>query len=91
MEDKRLIYLGSVESEMARNRLKRICFTLNNYTEEDERRIQESSEIYRYAIYGRELAPTSGTPHLQGNQWGTLNRGDGAAPQTPCLNRSCCL
>lgn len=51
---------------MNRNRLKRVCFTLNNYSEEDERRIQEGTEFYRYAVYGRELAPTTGTRHLQG-------------------------
>lgn len=51
---------------MSRNRLKRVCFTLNNYTEEDEQRIQAGVEFYRYAVYGRELAPTTGTRHLQG-------------------------
>lgn len=48
------------------NQLKRVCFTLNNYSDEDERRIQESTGLYLYAIYGRETAPTTGTRHLQG-------------------------
>lgn len=51
---------------MTQRQLKRVCFTLNNYTEDDERRIQENSDLYEYAIYGREVAPTTGTRHLQG-------------------------
>ncbi|UJO02083.1 Rep [Bat associated cyclovirus 17] len=46
--------------------VKRICFTLNNYGPEDEERIQQHAGDYLYAIYGREQAPTTGTPHLQG-------------------------
>lgn len=40
-------------------------FTLNNYTPEEEEHIQQSSE-YRFCLYGHEIAPTTGTPHLQG-------------------------
>lgn len=40
-------------------------FTLNNYTPEEEEAIQNSSE-YRFCTYGKEVAPTTGTPHLQG-------------------------
>ncbi|UDN67422.1 replication-associated protein [robinz virus RP_1124] len=47
-------------------RIKRVCFTLNNYTLEDEQRIQDGSRDFEYAIYGREIAPTTGTRHLQG-------------------------
>lgn len=39
-------------------------FTLNNYTSDDETTLQ--SLDCRYIIYGREIAPTTGTPHLQG-------------------------
>lgn len=39
-------------------------FTLNNYTIEEEKRIQDIE--CKYMIYGREKAPTTGTPHLQG-------------------------
>jgi len=43
------------------------CFTLNNYTEEDEKKIKEELALHaRYVIYGREVAPVTGTPHLQG-------------------------
>lgn len=52
---------------MAQNRTyRRICFTLNNYGEEDERRIKTEAHRYKYAVYGRETAPTTGTRHLQG-------------------------
>lgn len=39
-------------------------FTLNNYTEDDIARI-ELIEC-KYCVFGREIAPETGTPHLQG-------------------------
>ena len=43
------------------------CFTLNNYTKEDEENIQNViASFARYIVYGREVAPETGTPHLQG-------------------------
>lgn len=43
-------------------------FTKNNYTEEDEERLRQCIGKARitYIIWGREIAPTTGTPHLQG-------------------------
>ena len=41
------------------------CFTLNNYTAEQEMFIQTCNRGIKYLIYGREVAAT-GTPHLQG-------------------------
>jgi len=44
------------------------CFTLNNYTQEDEdtlRRLFQTSQ-YHYGIFGREVGEQNGTPHLQG-------------------------
>lgn len=42
-------------------------FTLNNYTEQDEQRIQAfATAECRYLVYGRERAPQTGTLHLQG-------------------------
>jgi hypothetical protein len=39
----------------------------NNYTAEGEVKLQEwLKENCKYAIYGHEIAPTTGTPHLQG-------------------------
>lgn len=43
---------------------KRYCFTINNYTEEDIRRLEKLD--VQFIIYGREVAPSTGTPHLQG-------------------------
>lgn len=40
-------------------------FTLNNYTPEDETALQTNPE-FAYVFYGREVAPTTGTRHLQG-------------------------
>lgn len=40
-------------------------FTLNNYTLEDEKYLQDVLQC-QYIVYGREVAPTTGTPHLQG-------------------------
>ncbi len=46
-------------------RMRNFVFTLNNYDEDDEQRIQDS-EFFAYVVYGREVAPRTGTPHLQG-------------------------
>lgn len=40
------------------------CFTLNNYTEEEEALLQNFD--WKYIVYGHEIAPTTLTPHLQG-------------------------
>lgn len=42
-------------------RVRAFCFTVNNYKEEPE-----FDGDYRYLIFGREKAPGTGTPHLQG-------------------------
>lgn len=42
------------------------CFTLNNYTEEDFDSWSTLREGMKYTFVGREIAPTTGTPHLQG-------------------------
>ena len=39
-------------------------FTLNNYTAADEAVLKGMP--FEYLLYGREVAPTTGTPHLQG-------------------------
>jgi hypothetical protein len=41
------------------------CFTYNNYTAEEEEMLKTDKDIL-YMIYGHEIAPTTGTPHLQG-------------------------
>lgn len=40
-------------------------FTLNNYTKDDETYLQDVLQC-QYIVYGREIAPSTGTPHLQG-------------------------
>lgn len=48
---------------------RRYCFTVNNYTESDLKRfhkLAESLESHRYICYGLEVAPTTGTKHIQG-------------------------
>lgn len=42
---------------------RRVCFTVNNWTEEVLEAILEYK--WRYVVCGKELAPTTGTPHLQ--------------------------
>lgn len=42
------------------------CFTVNNYTQQDEQQLQGVQSRYLYLIYGREVAPETQTPHLQG-------------------------
>lgn len=61
---------GSQKSDRNSNRIsasKYWCFTLNNYTNENFEEIINICEFYKleYSI-GREKAPTTGTPHLQG-------------------------
>lgn len=42
------------------------CFTLNNYTDADILLLDAVGPTVVYLIYGKELAPDTGTPHLQG-------------------------
>jgi len=49
---------------MARQQYSNWVFTLNNYSPADEALLQ--SMPFTYLLYGRELAPSTGTPHLQG-------------------------
>lgn len=49
---------------------RRLCFTLNNYTQEDLdalvcREFANGNRV-TYICYGLEIAPTTGTPHAQG-------------------------
>lgn len=43
---------------------RRWCFTLNNYTDEHIATLDTFDCVY--LVYGLEVAPTTGTPHLQG-------------------------
>ncbi|AIF76254.1 Rep [Bat associated cyclovirus 11] len=47
--------------------LRRFCFTWNNYTEDDIWTVQTFITTQcKYGIFGKELAPDTNTPHLQG-------------------------
>lgn len=44
-------------------------FTLNNYSEDDISHLKNNDKLktqLKYIVFGREEAPTTGTPHLQG-------------------------
>lgn len=41
-------------------------FTINNWNEEDITTINMNIDKFTYIIYGKEIAPSTGTPHLQG-------------------------
>lgn len=41
-------------------------FTLHDYTDVDINRLRSKAESLEYLCYGREIAPTTGRPHLQG-------------------------
>ncbi len=53
---------------MPRRQARNWIFTLNNYSDEQVLHLQllGASDEIRYLVYGYELAPTTGTPHLQG-------------------------
>lgn len=55
----------SRENTVRRNRAKRWCFTINNYTDEDVDRLRNTTDR-KYLIFGREVAPETGTRHIQG-------------------------
>lgn len=42
------------------------CFTFNNYTDEDIKILSSSNSSISSYIFGEEVAPTTGTKHLQG-------------------------
>lgn len=43
-------------------------FTLNNFTAEELAHVMSPKEGY-VIVFGKEIAPTTGTPHLQGCLW----------------------
>lgn len=50
------------------NAAKNWVFTINNYTENDEMKLETMFEHghFNYIVYGREIGEQNGTPHLQG-------------------------
>lgn len=43
-----------------------VCFTLNNYTNDDINKLRNISSDAKYMVFGYEVAPTTNTQHLQG-------------------------
>jgi len=56
----------SKEVKKSEERFRNWVFTLNNYTHDDIDRLANPYEQVKYIAYGKEIAPNSGTPHLQG-------------------------
>lgn len=55
-------------SKKSAGRSRGYVFTLNNYTPEEVENVKllaDTDEV-RYLVFGHEVAPTTGTPHLQG-------------------------
>lgn len=58
------------------------CFTLNNYTQDEFQELKVlAQKEFLYASYGEEVAPTTGTPHLQcyiymknGKNWSAMRK-----------------
>jgi len=48
------------------DRSRAVCFTLNNYTLQDVERIRTLAQQCEYGVFQREVAPGTGTKHLQG-------------------------
>lgn len=46
-------------------KFRNVAFTLNNYTDDDINSLK-TCEKFSYIIFGKEVCPTTGTPHLQG-------------------------
>lgn len=42
------------------------CFTLNNYTDDDVRRLSCLHDKMQYILFAKEIGTDNGTPHLQG-------------------------
>lgn len=55
-------------SVLKAKRVRGWCWTLNNYTEEEVRRLKKLSTVstVEKLIFGKEVGPECGTPHLQG-------------------------
>ncbi|ADD62479.1 replication-association protein [Cyclovirus TN18] len=59
--------MAGSSSKQTNSTLRRFCWTLNNYTEEDVTTLQKDlAELCKFAIFGRETCPNTGTKHLQG-------------------------
>lgn len=58
------VFGGHKEAQMSRARA--FVFTINNYTQEIIDDLMSKTNELSYIVFGEEIAPTTGTPHLQG-------------------------
>lgn len=56
---------GNIETPPSIKKNRKYCFTLNNYSEQDVEHLK-NGVFYNFIIFGKEIAPTTGTKHLQG-------------------------
>lgn len=56
----------SVPETFAGKKARSLCWTLNNYREADIIALRQYGSTVKYLVFGYEIAPTTGTPHLQG-------------------------
>lgn len=47
-------------------RFRRAAWTLNNYSDEELKSLKDNVNQFRYIVWGYEIAPNTGTKHLQG-------------------------
>jgi len=67
MADKAPEPKGEEKEKKKRFRYVNCVFTINNYTEDDVNKMKEFFQDHcSYGVFGKEVAPTTGTPHLQG-------------------------
>jgi hypothetical protein len=61
-------FAEQIEPSVTGRGTRRWVFTINNYDEDDVSRLKSLSEsdAVKYIVFGRELAPNTGTHHLQG-------------------------
>jgi hypothetical protein len=57
---------GNPSKASSKEKSRKYFFTLNNYTEKEISRIENFPAIIKWVGYGKEVCPTTGTPHLRG-------------------------
>lgn len=61
-----LVDEGLAETPVAGKCYRNFVFTLNNYTDAEVEAICDLADECKYLIFSKEVAPSTGTPHLQG-------------------------
>lgn len=61
------VYIGKLIRRILMSRSRKFVFTWNNYPSDDEFNTTLDTLSAVYLCFGKELAPSTNTPHLQGN------------------------